>query len=49
MHLGGILVDDKFKAILKAIKWPITYGIISVTIRDGVPVVVKVEQTTKLD
>ena len=42
-------MDTSFKAILKAIKWPIAYGIISVTIRAGVPVVVKVEQTTKLD
>ena len=42
-------MDDKFKAILKAIKWPITYGIISVTLRAGIPVTVKVEETTKLE
>jgi len=42
-------MDANFKAVLKSIKWPVAYGIISVTIRDGVPVVVKVEQTTKLD
>ena len=42
-------MDEKFKAALKALKWPIAYGIIKVQVRDGVPTLVTVEQTVKLD
>ena len=34
---------------LKAIDWPVKYGIIKVQLRDGKPTLVTIEKTIKLD
>ena len=52
--LGTKQVTDKdqtdlLSKQLRAVQWPIDFGIISIQIRDGKPTLIKIERTIKLD
>jgi hypothetical protein len=43
-------LDDKtLRQALAVVPWPIRWGCVIITIRDGKPTMVKVERTIKLD
>ena len=43
------LPDERFKAELDNVHWPIYYGSVKVQLRDGKPTLIVIERTNKLD
>lgn len=43
------VLESTLRRTLADVEWPVRYGVVSVTIRDGKPTVVKIEETIKLD
>ena len=43
------MTDLELKKQLEVIDWPIEYGTVKVTIRNGKPTLVTIERTVKLD
>lgn len=43
------MTDIELKKALQGIEWPIQYGTVTVQIKDGKPVIAKVERTIKMD
>ena len=41
--------DAELKKQLEEIDWPVNYGSVKITIRDGKPTLVTIERTVKLD
>ena len=41
--------DIELKKELEKVAWPIKYGIISIQLRNGIPTLVKIERTVKMD
>jgi len=41
--------EAKLAQALAKIAWPVQYGIITITVREGKPTLVKIERTIKLD
>ena len=41
--------DAKLTQALAQIQWPVQYGIITITVREGKATLVKIERTIKLD
>ena len=49
VKLEATITDIELKKELDAIHWPIDYGSIKITIRNGKPTLVTIERTVKLD
>ena len=43
------MTDAELADQLKKVNWPIKYGTVKVQIRNGVPTLVTIEETVKLD
>ena len=43
------VLEATLRRALADIDWPVRYGTVSVTVRDGKAVLVKIEETIKLD
>ena len=43
------MTDAELKEQLDKVDWPIKYGTVTVTIRDGKPTLARIEKTVKLD
>jgi len=43
------MTDEELKELLEKIVWPIEYGSVKVTLRNGKPTLVTIERTVKLD
>ena len=43
------MTDEELRKQLEVVNWPINYGTVKVTIRNGKPTLVTIERTVKLD
>ncbi len=43
------MTDEELRKELEKITWPIEYGSVKITLRDGKPTLITIERTVKLD